>query len=343
MTFSPWAVIGAGPAGIAAVGKLLDYGIPAADILWLDPEFKIGDFGTLWRNVPSNTKVKLFRKFLAASAAFEYADCQENFALNTADANVTCVLEWMAQPLAWVTEKLRARVQSQQAFVSKISYLNPGWELTLAKGRLVKADKIILATGSEPVTLSHGIDIISLRDAMDKTRLAALVKADDTVAVFGSSHSAMLALRDLMACQVKHVINFYRSPLLYAVHFDDWILFNDTGLKGTTAEWARTNIDRNLPQKIERVIASDENIRARLPACNKVIYAIGFKRRPAPLVENVDVNVKHDAGMLAPGLFGLGIAYPEPAINPLGQTEYRVGLWKFMDYLERSLPRWIAD
>lgn len=40
-----WAVIGAGPAGIAAVGKLLDHGVLPEDILWFDPHFKVGDLG----------------------------------------------------------------------------------------------------------------------------------------------------------------------------------------------------------------------------------------------------------------------------------------------------------
>ena len=51
-----WGVIGAGPAGIATVGKLLDKGIPAHDILWVDPYFQVGDFGRLWSQVSSNTR-----------------------------------------------------------------------------------------------------------------------------------------------------------------------------------------------------------------------------------------------------------------------------------------------
>ena len=37
-----WAVVGAGPAGIAAVGKLLDNAVNPASILWIDPQFKVG-------------------------------------------------------------------------------------------------------------------------------------------------------------------------------------------------------------------------------------------------------------------------------------------------------------
>lgn len=34
-----WTVIGAGPAGIAAVGRLLDHGVAAERIAWVDPAF----------------------------------------------------------------------------------------------------------------------------------------------------------------------------------------------------------------------------------------------------------------------------------------------------------------
>jgi cation diffusion facilitator CzcD-associated flavoprotein CzcO len=55
-----WTVIGAGPAGIAAVGKLLDRGIADKDIAWIDPAFAAGDIGAKWRSVSSNTKVGTF-------------------------------------------------------------------------------------------------------------------------------------------------------------------------------------------------------------------------------------------------------------------------------------------
>ena len=45
-------------------------------------------------------------------------------------------------------------------------------------------------------------------------------------------------------------------------------------------------------------------------------------------------------GIIAPGLFGLGIAFPEYAEDPYGYGQYRVGLKKFMDYLNSVLPLW---
>src|SRR5689334_20935055 len=98
-----WAIIGAGPAGIAAVGKLLDQGIADQDIIWIDPTFTVGDFGSIWQHVPSNTKVDLFLKFLYACDAFAYTGCDEYFDLNHAPRDKTCHLHFMAKPLQWVT------------------------------------------------------------------------------------------------------------------------------------------------------------------------------------------------------------------------------------------------
>lgn len=43
------------------------------------------------------------------------------------------------------------------------------------------------------------------------------------------------------------------------------------------------------------------------------------------------------AGIIALGLFG----FPELGEDPLGNTEYRVGIWKFMDYIQRVMLVWL--
>ena len=177
---------------------------------------------------------------------------------------------------------------------------------------------------------------------MDSERIKKHLHEKETIAVFGSSHSAMLVLRNLVECGASRIINFYRSPLRYAVYLDDWILFDDTGLKGSTAQWARENIDGKWPANLERIYASDENIARYLSECQKAVYAVGFERRALPVIKNMGhVNHQEECGIIAPGLFGVGIAFPEGKYNPLGIYEQRVGLWKFMDYLQRVVPIWL--
>lgn len=337
-----WAVIGAGPAGIAAVGKLIDSGVEAKEIVWIDPQFTVGDFGTIWRNVSSNTKVELFLKFLHAAEAFNYSACQPDFAINHADKNKTCQLHLMGEPLQWVTEQLKSKVTIVQDMAKTLLLQNRVWNITL-KNSVLCAKQVILAVGAEPKNMAFAEpQMISLHDAMDHEKVKNHLQDEDTVAVFGSSHSAVLVLQNLIENKVKRIINFYRSPMCYALYLDNWIMFDDTGLKGPTAQWARENIDGELPKNLQRIYSNTENIQHYLPQCSKVIYAVGFERRSLPIIENSGaMSYSEQCGIIAPGLFGFGIAFPELAENAVGLREYRVGLWKFMDYLQRMLPIWL--
>ncbi|KNE58976.1 hypothetical protein AMAG_03331 [Allomyces macrogynus ATCC 38327] len=64
------AVIGAGPAGLAVVARLLDTGAPR--ITWIDPAFNGGRLAR-YPEVPSNTKVALFLQYAAVSPALTKA------------------------------------------------------------------------------------------------------------------------------------------------------------------------------------------------------------------------------------------------------------------------------
>jgi len=336
-----WAIIGAGPAGIAAVGKLIDHGIAPRKIAWIDPEFTVGDFGTKWRKVSSNTKVALFLKFFEDCASFQYSAAPD-FAINQADPEKTCLLELAAEPLQWITDHLKDKIHAIHGKVQHLTLYDRHWHITLAESTL-RAKNVVVTTGAEPKSLSFpGIEEIHLTTALDPNQLKAACHKDDVVAVFGASHSAIIILKSLLEeCHVKKVINFYLSPLRYAVYLDDEILFDDTGLKGTTAEWAREHINGTLPSKLERVVSSEEAIRANLPLCNKAIYATGFQKRLIPVDGMLTLEYNNRNGIIAPGLFGLGIAFPEAKTDRFGTLEYRVGLWKFMDYLNRVMPVWL--
>ncbi len=337
-----WAVIGAGPAGIAAVGKLIDQGIPAQKIGWIDPHFIVGDLGQKWSYVPSNTSVGLFLRFLNDCEAFNFKNRPSKFHLETLDLKETCTLKHIVQPLQWVTEHLKTRVHVHQTTAMALSLSKNCWEIKDQKGSLL-AKNVILAIGSESKTLSlAGHELISLETALDPVKLKEAVGPLDTIAVFGSSHSAILVLANLIELKAKKVINFYRSPHKYAVFLDDWILFDDTGLKGFSAKWAKEHLDGTLPHNLSRVLTSDHTFEESLALCNKAIYAVGFERRKLPILEQYErLHYDDRTGIIAPGLFGLGLAFPQAKFNPLGQLEFRVGLWKFMDFLNSILPIWI--
>lgn len=337
-----WMVIGAGPAGIAAVGKLLDAGIPSKNIGWMDSHFESGDLGLKWGQVPSNTKVSLFLRYLNACQSFNYKNHPQKFPIDSLNPESNCSLKEIAAPLKWVTNHLKEKVHAVSEIAMALNLYNSQWKIKTKDGAFY-AKNVILATGSDAKKLNYPEpEIISLEVALNIEKLKAAVKPDDVIAVFGASHSAILILANLVQLNLKKIINFYRSPHLYAIYFDDWILFDDTGLKGFTAKWAKENLDGKHPHNLHRLLTSDHTFEEVLGTCNKAIYAVGFERRKLPLLEQFEKMEYNDkTGIIAPGLFGVGIAFPQAKFDRLGNLEYRVGLWKFMEYLDIVLPLWI--
>lgn len=336
-----WAVVGAGPAGIAAVGRLLDHGVAAEKIAWIDPAFAAGDLGQKWRAVSSNTIAETFLNFLNGSAAFRFSEAPP-LPLHDVDPDDTCALDLVADPLVWITAHLRERVHVLQTTATSLLLANRQWRVETEQQEVV-ADNVILAVGAVPKKLAYpGLDEIPVDVALDPDRLAEQSLDGATVAVFGSSHSSMIVLPNLLRHPVERVINFYQGPLKYAVYLDDWILFDDTGLKGRAASWARENIDGVYPDRLDRCWVSSPEFDDKLAQCDRVVYTVGFERRKLPETPQwgpLDYNKRN--GILAPGLFGLGIAFPEYAEDPYGFGQYRVGLKKFMDYLDAVLPLWL--
>jgi cation diffusion facilitator CzcD-associated flavoprotein CzcO len=342
MTHYDWTVIGAGAAGIAAVGRLLDHGIAPDKIAWVDPDFTAGDLGAKWRAVPSNTTVSLFLDYLNASPSFRFHEAPP-FKLADVDPSETCLLDLVADPLVWISGHLRQRVKAFGAMATELRLRNRSWTVQTEQGAIT-SDKVILAVGATPKKLAHpNLVEIPVEVALDPEKLAEQSLEGATVAVFGSSHSTMIALPHLLRQPVERVVNFYRSPLKYAVALQDWTLFDDVGLKGQAARWARDNIDGVYPERLDRVSVHSPEFQDQLAQCDHVVYTVGFERRQLPHIPQYG-NLQHNPtnGIIAPGLFGFGIAFPESHTDPLGFTEHRVGLHKFMQFLNTVLPVWMS-
>jgi len=341
MTRFNWTVIGAGPAGIAAVGRLLDQGIAPEKIAWVDPDFAAGDLGAKWRAVHSNTQVWMFLSYLNASPSFRFDEAPA-FELRDVDPGETCLLGLVADPLVWISEHLRERVIPFHTRATELYLQNREWTVETEQGAIT-SEKVILAVGATPRKLTYpNLGEIPVDVALNPEKLAELSLDGATVAVFGSSHSTMIALPHLLNRPVEKVINFYRSPLRYAVPMDGWLLFDDIGLKGRAARWARENIDGVYPERFDRLSIHSPEFQDRLAQCDHVVYTVGFEPRQLPHTPQWGrLQVNPTNGILAPGLFGFGIAFPEYYTDPLGHGQHAVGLHKFMRYLNTILPVWI--
>ena len=337
-----WAVIGAGPAGIAAVGKLLDNNVAPQAILWLDPYFKVGDFGQYWSNVTSNTCVARFIDFLHAVDVFKQVPLLKECALFNLPSQSTCKLSYMAEPLEHITYWLKDKVVSVQTFIKTLELCNNHWKLC-NQTQCYQAQNVILATGASPRPLTpatHAM-VMPFANAIDKPTLLAQLKPNHTYGVIGASHSAIMITRHLVEAGVN-VINFYRHFCRYALDMGEWILFDNTGLKGETADWARAYIDGVWPKNLMRCASDAADVNDYLKRCDTLIYAIGFTPRTLPVIKHyTHAAYNPHLGIIGPGLFGLGIGFPERKADPFGHIEDQVGLWKFMTYLQKVLPIWL--
>lgn len=393
-------VVGAGPAGIATVGNVLDVLGGRGRVAWVDPSFSGGRVNARWREVPSNTTVKLFLEYGRALDSFRRVaqKTPQPNALTTLehlDPNATCSLHHAGDMLQQLSDGLRReedRVTACEGVVVRTARANaaataPGWTVTVRgndsssmTGSLITAPLVIFCTGSSPTTVELPTTpsvtphkLLSLETALAPSILADALPRDRAlcVGVVGASHSAVLALMNLVGLgRTTHprlrVHWFSRTPTLkYAEYRDGWILYDNTGLKGSAADFGRRFLDGEALSSAEsggvgdivtRVDCSGGPEREReaflrhLPGCDYVVQAVGFTRDALPEVEGgIDVDyddttgglVRRDTREPLPGLFGAGIAFPERVTDPLGNQEHAVGFYKFMKFLKRVVPEWV--
>ena len=203
---------------------------------------------------------------------------------------------------------------------------------------------------------------------MVRSTLPSLFPKDrpSTIAVIGNSHSGILVCRNLYEAAQSgdrdlRIVNFRRRPIKYAEYREDGIVFDNTGLKGTTADWAKQVMEQNADSSIvlEQIDLNDDPdsvYRKHLPRCTHIVYAIGYTPSPLPRLfvggRRIDQElefVMHTSGFrirgkreMVQGLFGCGIAFPEKVEDPDGHVEAAVGVGKFFKFAERVKGDWVA-
>ncbi|KAI1622708.1 pyridine nucleotide-disulfide oxidoreductase-domain-containing protein [Exophiala viscosa] len=384
------AVVGSGPAGIAVLGNILDCN-PATNVFWIDPDFKGGRLKK-YRQVSSNTKVSLFLKYAYILEPFRHiieSTPKPNAisALESLDPNAGCDLSYAHDLCLMITNGLRRlpNVDGQVGKVEevKLNSQTQHWSVKVSaadpSSRIININsrKVILCTGSSPTDpqppswLPSSCSVIDLDSALDRTKLRETLPThkDSTIGIVGASHSAIVVIMGLFKMATTthphlRVKWFTRRPLTYAKDMGDWILRDNTGLKGASADFAREYLeDEPLTRPptsrfLERVDCSKnepEAYRQHLPSCSHLVYAIGYQQDPLPAVQVDNQRVdklssdgttglfRNEQGDSIPGLLGAGIAFPEAVTDPLGNKESAVGMWKFMKYLQRVMPDYMGQ
>ena len=343
-----FAVIGAG-AGSLVVGLLLDLGLKTEDIVWVDPEFKVGRLGQYYQNVVANAKTKIFIEFLQGCKTFGECSSPAIDRLYGLDLEQEYDLKFIVEALQDITTYLRSKIISLTDYLIDLQFDDNrnGWIITLKSGIQFFSTNVVLATGSHPRTLDYEEckNIIPLDEAIDPYKLPHYVNDQDTVAVVGSAHSAILLLKYLSELSVPRVFNFYTTPIVYPTPMEGgWVLHESTGLMGMAAQWAKEVLEKNPPAKIIRLGSTEEMLKTWLPLCTKVIYAAGFERNELPAIPGLSYD-KYDTqtGRIGIGLYGIGIAFPREYTDPLGNVEKEVGLLDFMEHALLVVPNWVQQ
>lgn len=338
-------VVGAGPAGITVIGILMDLGVPAESIMWIDPLFNVGRIGEYYQNVPGNAKNKKYIEFLQSCKTFQNVKSESIDYLYSLDMETCDVLKVIADPLQDITNYLRNYVHSTEGLLEELFFHNGLWNIK-AKNKYFSSKHVILATGSKPKVLDYEVqDIIPLDYAIDKITLSHMVKPHDTIAVVGSSHSAALILKFLTELQVKQIISLYKHPFVFAIDMGSWTLNNTNGLKGVAAQWVQEVLLNNPPHNLLRILNTEENRKKYLKECNKIVYAVGFEKSPYPEIsgdiQENELEFNPQTGVIGPRLFGIGIAFAATYVDPQGNKEQYIGLNGFMKFALQMVPLWI--
>jgi thioredoxin reductase len=361
-------VIGAGPAGLTCASSLLDQG--CSNICLFDPAFNAGRINEKYREVPSNTKAGLFVQWATGKEAFSAAIARAPRGnafekLKALDPNKTCWLSDAIDVAKLISDGLRSdpRVTSVTSTVNHLAKQKKIW--TIQRGE-TSTDRVVLATGSHPRPnpmmddYPHAIPL-DLDVALAPSILRKAVPAGSKVGIIGSSHSAILALKNLFDLGDVPIVNFYRSPLLYAIYKEGWIMYDNTGLKGMAADWAKEVLEANqLPPTISRVNLQESGrsekqiYDAELKDCTHLVSAIGYNMNELPKFEVDGRPVEPDFDPVTgkfyldqgnhqylKGLYGAGIAFPERVTDPAGNVESAVGWFKFMKFIKRVSPQWL--
>lgn len=336
-------IVGMGVAGLSAACITREAGIPYAQIAVIDPEFNVGRLGKYYTTVPANTKTKGFIKFLNSCKTFQECRCPAFDALQKYDQETEYELKIIVDPLQCVSNYLYAKTHAIKGSLECLYFENDLWHL-IANKKHITAKFVILATGSHPRVLDYDCkDVIPLDMALDLSQLKRAVDPQDTVVVVGSAHSAILLLKFLSELNVKKIINLYNQPIKYALDMGTWTLYDNTGIRGIAATWAKEVLEKNPPQNLERYENTESNRKkAFAHKHTKVIYACGFERNSLPyLKENPTYTYNETTGVIAPRLFGIGIAFPDKYTDPLGNIEYNIGLFSFMLFAQKMIPTWL--
>mmetsp|Transcript_8792 Transcript_8792/g.7859 ORF Transcript_8792/g.7859 Transcript_8792/m.7859 type:complete len:412 (-) Transcript_8792:14-1249(-) len=200
-------------------------------------------------------------------------------------------------------------VQSYRGIVTRIDQSND-WNIKITSNNNeeinLSTDAVILTCGSIPINsiannisdiVNKKVEIHSLDNVVDSNKVSSYINnnnksLNEVWCVVGSSHSAMLILKNLIDNNINNIVNIYKSPFRYQHYKEDEVVYPGIGLKGPVGEWTKNkfihlnNINRI---KYDENVSWDEYIEKY--NIDHLIFAIGFQTNTLSNQSNYIINL----------------------------------------------------
>lgn len=332
-------VIGAGVSGLILILLLAETSIPLNNICVIDPYFDGGDLLRKWPSVISNTPwsstLNNLQKYCPSAKI-------PNWALNlpldkpTPLHTIIKLIRECAKPVLDKVQRIHGTAISANWSTNKSL-----WSVCIKREQVIDTIDVkglILSYGAEPKELDISIPSIPLDVALDINKLKNYIEPTNKVLVFGSRHSGVHILKNLVDCSANSIIGLYKG--------DKPFLFARDGIYDGIKMDAATIADEILMDKYPSIkMLSLSNLSTMLRetrSADWVIYAIGFEPRHKIILtidENKRVaNLEYDkTGKLLQYscAWGFGFAYPSQAPD---EIHWDVGVSSFLEHIHRQIP-----
>jgi len=188
----------------------------------------------------------------------------------------------------------------------------------------------------------YPIQTIPLPTALNATQLSSLVSSDDSILVFGTSHSGTLVLKNLLNAGVKNITAIYKSDEPFYFARDG----HSEGIKQESAAIADDILSGIYGECTPRLINYTDfaSLYRTLHTATAIVYATGFETPKMSYYKNGLEKPLHWDCMTGtfkdtPGnVWGFGIAYPQMYKDAAGVCHPDIGFAGFIDAITRGLP-----
>jgi hypothetical protein len=323
-----YGILGFGIAGQLLLLELRTRGIPPNQIVILDETFLGGALATHYGAVQSNTPWWKTRKALAEYPLYSQEVLAEGDAKFPSDQCMP--VRDIARLCLKTALQATNRVEKIRTTVSKIE--NDGSYVVRHTFGLIRCQTLFVCHGGQEKSLDLSIPVIPLSLAFDTHTLAQHVTTDDSIVLFGLSHSGVILCENLSNLGVPTTA-IYNTPTPFEFERDG----HYGGIKEGAIPIAEAILAGNKPHITLQTWNDPLALHKVLSKATKCIYSVGFAPR---ILQGLSTEYDPQTAELKnhPNAYGYGIAFPGTTVLD-GKTYVDVSVLSFQEQIRKTLPK----